>query len=190
MVSIITQNWRNQYRPAPPGTNRQQDWRSDGAQAAPGPDNNHALLGALGYGSGRKAWIALSLSMVFSVKTLFGTRGRAANVGCDDITSPADNCGTLTVSGAPHLLLCRLDGRQVLPQESPDPWGQLRDAYAPQGPSQRAMCSSGPGQAAERECQGEVSMPLGHASGGSGAHQPALESGHRQRLPWGREPGS
>ena len=77
----------------PLGTNRQQDWRSDGAQAAPGPDaHHHALLGALGHGSGRKAWIALSLSMVFSVKTLFGTRGRAANVGCDDITSPADDC--------------------------------------------------------------------------------------------------
>jgi hypothetical protein len=54
----------------PLGTNRQQDWRNDGAQAAPGPDaNHHALLGELGHGSGRKAWIALSLSMVFSVKT-------------------------------------------------------------------------------------------------------------------------
>ena len=38
------------------GTNQQQDWRSDGAQAAPGPDAHHpALLGALGHGSGRKA---------------------------------------------------------------------------------------------------------------------------------------
>jgi len=77
----------------PLATNRQQDWRSDGAQAVPGPDaHHHALLGALGLGSGRKAWIALSLSMVFSVKMLFGTRGRATNVGCGDITSPADDC--------------------------------------------------------------------------------------------------
>jgi hypothetical protein len=62
--------------------------------------NYHTLLGAVGHGSGRKAWIALSLSMVCSVRTLFGTRGRAANVGCDSIMSPAGDCLNHAVSGS------------------------------------------------------------------------------------------
>ena len=62
--------------------------------------NYHTLLGAVGHGSGRKAWIALSLSMVCSVRTLFGTRGRAANMGCDSIMSPAGDCLNHAVSGS------------------------------------------------------------------------------------------
>ena len=110
----------------PLGTNQQQDRRSDGAQAAPGPDaHHHALLGALGHGSGRKAWIALSLSMVCSVKTLAKR--------FDQISWPARGPGMSWISLDP-VKTERVSVMFVRYRSTSE-----RDGYAPQGPSQRAI---------------------------------------------------